>query len=92
VIAPEAGPLPPGLHFNLPVVDQADQISVSTDRVRFGAMRAFTRDTQEVSLQVSVTYRVPPTAAYHLLYEVGRAGNIDIIHNLEAVANESARL
>src|SRR5262249_13082689 len=63
VIAPEAGPLLPGLHFKLPLIDQADQIAVSTDTVRFGAMRAFTRDTQEVSLQVSVTYRVPPAAA-----------------------------
>jgi regulator of protease activity HflC (stomatin/prohibitin superfamily) len=91
VIAPEAGPLLPGLHFKLPVVDQADQISVSTDTIRFGAMRAFTRDTQEVSLQVSVTYRVPPAAAYHLLYEIGRSGNIDIVHNLEAVANDRVR-
>ncbi len=46
-------------------------------------MKAFTRDTQEVMLQLSLTYNVPPASAYHLLYEVGRAGNVDIAHNLE---------
>jgi regulator of protease activity HflC (stomatin/prohibitin superfamily) len=54
-------------------------------------MRAFTRDTQEVTLQLSLTYNVPPANAYHLLYEVGRAGNVDIAHNLEAVANDRMR-
>ncbi|MFX5922308.1 SPFH domain-containing protein, partial [Acinetobacter baumannii] len=55
------------------------------------AMKAFTRDTQEVSLQLSLTYHVPAMAAYHLLYEVGRSGNVDIAHNLESVANDRTR-
>jgi regulator of protease activity HflC (stomatin/prohibitin superfamily) len=54
-------------------------------------MKTFTRDTQEVTLQLSVTYNVPPAAAYFLLYEVGRAGNVDIAYNLEAVANDRMR-
>src|SRR6185295_15116110 len=53
--------------------------------------KAFTRDTQEVTLQLSLTYNVPPASAYHLLYEVGRSGNIDIAHNLEAIANDRVR-
>jgi membrane protease subunit HflC len=91
VVKPEASPLQPGLHFKLPLVDEADTISVSTDTIKMPAMKAFTRDTQEVTLQVSLTYNVPPTSAYHLLYEVGRAGNIDIAHNLESVANDRVR-
>ena len=91
VINPQAGPLQPGLHFKLPLADEADTISVSTDTVKLPAMKAFTRDTQEVTLQLSVTYRVPPASAYYLLYELGRAGNLDIAHNLEAVANDRMR-
>jgi regulator of protease activity HflC (stomatin/prohibitin superfamily) len=91
VVNPQAGPLQPGLHFKLPLVDEADRISVSTDTVKMPVMKAFTRDTQEVLLQLTVTYNVPPASAYHLLYEVGRAGNVDIAHNLESVANDRVR-
>jgi modulator of FtsH protease HflC len=91
VVNAPSGPLRPGLHFKLPVVDEADRISVSTDTIQMPAMKAFTRDTQEVTLQLSVTYNVPPASAYHLLYEIGRAGNLDIAHNLEAVANDRTR-
>lgn len=91
VLSPEAGPLQPGLHFKLPLIDDPDTVSVSTDTVKMAPMKAFTRDTQEVNLQVSITYNVPPAAAYHLLYEVGRSGNVDIAHNLDAVANDRVR-
>jgi len=91
VVNAQAGPLQPGLHFKLPLADAADTISISTDTVKMPAMKAFTRDTQEVTLQLSLTYNVPPPAAYHLLYEVGRAGNVDIAHNLESVANDRVR-
>jgi modulator of FtsH protease HflC len=91
VVNSQSGPLQPGLHFKLPLVDEADMISVSTDTVKMPVMKAFTRDTQEVMLQLSLTYNVPPASAYHLLYEVGRAGNIDIAHNLESVANDRVR-
>lgn len=91
VVNPEAGPLQPGLHFKLPLADDADEISISTDTVKMAPMKAFTRDTQEVTLQISLTYNVPPAAAYHLLYEVGSSGNIDIAHNLDAVANDRVR-
>jgi modulator of FtsH protease HflC len=91
VVNAQTGPLQPGLHFKLPLADEADTISVSTDTVKMPVMKAFTRDTQEVTLQLSLTYNVPPDSAYHLLYEVGRAGNVDIAHNLESVANDRVR-
>jgi modulator of FtsH protease HflC len=91
VVNGQTGPLQPGLHFKVPFADAADTISVSTDTVKMSVMRAFARDTQEVTLQLSVTYNVPPVSAYHLLYEVGRAGNVDIAYNLEAVANDRMR-
>jgi modulator of FtsH protease HflC len=90
VVNARAGPLQPGLHFKIPLADEADRISVSTDTIRMPVMKAYTRDTQEVT-QLSLTYNVPPASAYHLLYEVGRSGNIDIAHNLEAIANDRVR-
>ncbi len=87
----EKGPLQPGLHFKLPIIDDSDEISTSTDTIKIPAMKAFTRDTQEVMLQISITYNVPPASAYHLMYEVGRSGNIDIGHNLEAITNDRVR-
>jgi modulator of FtsH protease HflC len=91
VMSPQAGPLKPGLHFKMPFADAADSISVSTDTVKIPAMKAFTRDTQEVTLQLSLTYNIPPASAYFLLYEVGRSGNVDITHNLDAIANDRVR-
>ena len=91
VLNRESGPLQPGLHFKLPLIDDPDTISVSTDTFKMATMKAFTRDTQEVTLQVSLTYDVPPSSAYHLLYEVGRSGNVDISHNLDAVASDRVR-
>jgi modulator of FtsH protease HflC len=88
---PQAGPLMPGLHFKMPFADTSDTISVSTDTVKIPAMKAFTRDTQEVTLQLSLTYNIPSNAAYFLLFEVGRAGNVDISHNLDAIANDRVR-
>src|SRR5262245_5485790 len=91
VVNPQSGPLQPGLHFKVPFADEADTISISIDTVKMPVMKAFTRDTQEVILQLSVTYNVPPASAYYLLYEVGRSGNVDIAANLEAVANDRMR-
>lgn len=91
VVKPQNGPLGPGLHFKLPLIDEADTVSVSTDTVTLPDMKVFTRDTQEVKLQLSLTYNIPPSGAYHLLYEVGRSGNVDIGHNLESVSNDRVR-
>src|SRR5262245_22362988 len=63
VLNAQAGPLQPGLHFKLPLADAADSISISTDTVKMPAMKAFTRDTQEVTLQLSLISHVPPTGA-----------------------------
>src|SRR5262249_2741877 len=87
----QAGPLQPGLHFKVPIADEADTISVSTDTVKMPVMKAFPRDTQEVSLQLSATYNVPPASAYHLLYNAGPSGHIGIAHTPEAVATDRMR-
>jgi len=91
VLNPAEGPLQPGLHFKLPIIDEPDLISTTTDTFELPEKKAFTRDTQELTLRVGVTYRVPTNAAYHLLYEIGRAGNVDIHSNVILLSNEVVR-
>jgi len=91
VLDPQAGPLQPGLHFKLPAVDEPDLIRITTDTFELPEKKAFTRDTQEITLRVGVTYRVPTAAAYHLLYEIGRSGNVDIHTNIIMLSNEVVR-
>jgi modulator of FtsH protease HflC len=91
VINPQDGPLQPGLHLKVPFIDDPDLISTTTDTFELPEKKAFTRDTQELTLRVGVTYRVPTNAAYHLLYEIGRAGNIDIHNNIILLSNEVVR-
>src|ERR1700731_3665542 len=100
VLDAQAGPLQPGLHFKLPMVDEPDLISITTDTFELPEKKAFTRDTQELTLRVGVTYRVPTNAAYHLLYEIGKAGNVDIHsnvillskHNITEIAGEQREM
>jgi membrane protease subunit HflC len=91
VLNPTEGPLQPGLHFKLPLIDEPDLIRVTTDTFELPEKKAFTKDTQELTLRVGVTYRVPTSAAYHLLYEIGKAGNVDIHSNVILLSNEVVR-
>src|SRR5882672_10480636 len=62
VLDPQAGPLQPGLHFKMPMIDDADLIRITTDTFELPEKKAFTKDTQEITLRAGVTYRVPTTA------------------------------
>lgn len=90
VIDPQT-PLPPGLHFKAPGIDAVDLLRTTTDTFELPEKKAFTRDTQEITLRVGVTYRVPTAAGYHLLYEIGQAGNVDIHSNIIMLSNEVVR-
>src|SRR6266851_3278279 len=91
VVDAQSGPLQPGLHFKLPMIDEPDLIRITTDTFELPEKKAFTKDTQEITLRVGVTYRVPTIAAYHLLYEIGKAGNVDIHSNIILLSNEVVR-
>jgi membrane protease subunit HflC len=91
VTTPRDKPLGPGWYAKVPFMQRADQLSVATDSFLLPEAHVFTRDSQVVDLQLGVTYRVPPAAAYHLLYEVGRAGNLDIERNLQQVMLDRTR-
>lgn len=84
-------PLGPGLHFKIPFVDGYDSLSTTTDTFTLPEKVVLTKDTQELTVQAGVTYRKPPSAAYHLLYEIGKSGDIDIHTNIIALFNEIER-
>src|SRR5260221_12423353 len=91
VLDRQAGPMQPGLHFKMALIDEPDLIRITTDTFELPEKKAFTKDTQEITLRVGVTYRVPTDATYHLLYEIGKAGNVDIHSNIILLSNEVVR-
>lgn len=86
-------PLAPGLHFKLPFVDKVDRLQVSLDTFKLDHLTINTIDNQPITVSVGLTYRIPPEAVLPLLYEVGRAGNIDIADNVSRiVADRTAKV
>jgi membrane protease subunit HflC len=78
-------PVGPGLHFKLPWVDTVDTIQTSLDTFQMNDLTVYTVDNQAVSVGVGVSYHIPASAVMHLLYGVGRSGNIDIAENIRPV-------
>ena len=84
VVNRDAGPIGPGIHLKLPFIQHADMLRITRDTDDLGNVDALTKDTQAVTFKVSVTTSIPPSAVYQLLYEVGRAGNVDLKRNYDA--------
>ena len=91
VVNAAAGPIGPGLHFKQPFFTTVDKMPVSLDVLDAGNIDAFTRDAQKVTVHVTVTTQVPDSAVYHLLYEVGRAGNLDLDRNYVTIVSDRLR-
>jgi regulator of protease activity HflC (stomatin/prohibitin superfamily) len=86
-----AGPIGPGLHFKFPLFTAVDSLPVSIDVMDLGNMETYTRDAQKITMHVTVTTQVPDAAVYHLLYEVGRAGNLDLERNYQTIIADRLR-
>ena len=80
--------VPPGLHFKLPFVDQADKLQVSINNFRINGLTVYTIDNQSVTIAVGFTYRIPADAVLKLLYQVGKPGEAGIMHNVEQVVSD----
>ncbi len=78
-------PVGPGLHFKLPWVDTVDTIQTSLDTFQMNNLTVYTVDNQAVTVGVGLSYHIPPSAVMHLLYGVGRSGNVDIAENIRPV-------
>jgi regulator of protease activity HflC (stomatin/prohibitin superfamily) len=71
-------PVEPGLHFKIPYLDKVDNLMTSLTQLKIDPVDVKTLDNQSVRLGINVSYRIPGSAVRHLLYEVGRKGNVDI--------------
>ncbi len=78
-------PVGPGLHFKLPWVDIVDTIQTSLDTFQLNNLTVYTVDNQAVTVGVGISYHIPSSAVLHLLYGVGRTGNVDITENIRPV-------
>ena len=87
----QPGLVKPGIHFKMPFIDTVDAIPVSLMRFPFPKTNFFTADNQTVELGLSVSYRVPEGAVEKLLYQVGRAGNVDIAENMRPIIVQRIR-
>lgn len=81
-------PLEPGLHFRLPFATSVDRAQVSLTNLHIPQFSVNTIDNQKIDLDINVSYLVPESAVYHLLYEVGRSGNADIRENVIPVVQD----
>ena len=88
VITPQ--PVGSGFHFKAPLIDRVDRLRVSLDTLPINNLTVYTVDNQSVGLGITMTYRIPKAAVYHLLYEVGGTGNVDIHSNIIPVVSDRA--
>ena len=85
--------LGPGLHFKLPVLEQIDKLQTSLETYKLDRLTVNTVDNQPITIAVGLTYRIPAGAVLKLLYEVGRAGNVDIADNFQRIiADRTAKI
>jgi len=78
-------PLGPGLHFKLPLIEEIDTLQTSLETYKLDKLTVNTVDNQPITLAVGLTYCIPASAVLKLLYEVGRAGNLDIGENFQRI-------
>lgn len=84
-------PLGPGLHLKVPFMERVDEMQVSQSVYTLAPMEVYTNDNQSVSITVSLIYVVPARNVYHLLYEVGRTGNMDVDSTVLPVVRNDAQ-
>lgn len=88
VVYEPAEPVEPGIHFKLPLVDIVDKVTTTLTTLHIPPFDVLTVDNQKVSLDVNFNYTIPKSKVYHLMYEVGRSGSVDIDEQLIPVAKD----
>lgn len=93
VLYPRNEPVQPGFHFKLPFVDTVDKMQVTLQTLHIPAFDVLTVDNQRVSIEENFNYTIPKDQFYHVMYEVGRSGNIDINDQvIPVVKDRTARI
>jgi regulator of protease activity HflC (stomatin/prohibitin superfamily) len=66
-------PLGPGVHLKAPFISDVDRVLVSQTNLHIPKFTVTTVDNQVISLEINVSYSVPESGVYHILYEVGKS-------------------
>lgn len=77
-----------GTHFKWPFVSAVDRCQVSLTNVSVPEFNVTTIDNQIITLDINISYTVPDSAVYHLLYEVGKTGSADIHDNVLPIVRD----
>ncbi|MBV8092889.1 MAG: hypothetical protein JO110_06600 [Acetobacteraceae bacterium] len=88
VLYPRSQPLQPGFHLKIPVIDTVDRVQVSLQTLPIPAFDVLTIDNQKVTIEENFNYTISNDQVYHVMYEVGRPGNIDIESQVIPVAHD----
>lgn len=93
VVYPREQPVNPGLHFKLPFVDTVDRMQVTLQTVHVPPFDVLTIDNQRVTINENFNYTIPREQFYHIMYEVGRAEDVNINDQvLTVVMDRTARV
>jgi regulator of protease activity HflC (stomatin/prohibitin superfamily) len=87
----QSAPLGSGFHLKLPFMETVDQMQISQSMYSLPQMQVYTNDNQSVAISVSVIYKIPPADTYHMLYDVGRAGAVDVDSTVLPVVRNDAQ-
>jgi regulator of protease activity HflC (stomatin/prohibitin superfamily) len=81
-------PLQPGRYLKIPFYSEIDEITVALQTVHVKPFMVNTVDNQRVTLEINISYTIPDSAVFHLLYGVGRAGGGDISGQVEQIVKD----
>ncbi len=80
-------PYLPGPHLKVPF-STVDRMQVSLTTLHIPVFPVNTVDNQKIDLDISLTYRVPDPAVFHLMYGVGQSGNADITASIVPIVQD----
>jgi regulator of protease activity HflC (stomatin/prohibitin superfamily) len=83
-------PLGAGPHLKIPFIDTVDIVQVSLTTLHIPPFDVNTVDNQKITLDMNFNYTVPRNKVNHLLYEVGKTGNVDIADSIIPVVRDRA--
>lgn len=81
-------PVTPGLHFKLPIIDHVDRMQVTLQTLHIPPFDVLTVDNQRVTIEENFNYTISPQQIYHVIYEVGRAEEVDVNDQIMPVARD----
>lgn len=83
-------PVGAGPHFKFPFIDTVDIMQVSLTTLHIPAFDVNTVDNQKITLDMNFNFTIPRNKVNHLLYEVGKTGNLDIADSIIPVVKDRA--